>query len=72
MARPDLIPDDEGAGRFLPWVVAVMVFFAALASAAGMSLQQATGAWRQDLANTLTAELPAAGGGRRSFRHRQG
>ena len=31
---PDLIPDSEGAGRFLPWVVAVMVFFAALAGAA--------------------------------------
>ncbi|MDA1098938.1 MAG: cell division protein [Proteobacteria bacterium] len=58
MARPDLIPDSEGAGRFLPWVVAVMVFFAALAGAAGLALHQATGAWRNDLANTITVEIP--------------
>jgi len=58
VAGPDLIPDSEGAGRFLPWVVAVMVFFAALAGAAGLALHQATGAWRNDLANTITIEIP--------------
>ena len=58
MTRPDLIPDSEGAGRFLPWVVAVMVFFAALAGAAGSALHQATGAWRNDLTNTVTVEIP--------------
>ena len=58
MARPDLIPDSEGAGRFLPWVVAVMVFFAALAGAAGLTLNQATGEWRRDLADTITVEVP--------------
>ncbi len=57
MAGPDLIPDSEGAGRFLPWVVAVMVFFAALAGAAGLALNQATGTWRNDLANTITVEI---------------
>jgi cell division transport system permease protein len=58
VAGPDLIPDSEGAGRFLPWVVAVMVVFAALAGAAGLALHQATGAWRNDLANTITIEIP--------------
>ena len=58
MAGTDLIPDSEGAGRFLPWVVAVMVFFAALASAAGLALNQATGTWRSDLASTITVEIP--------------
>ena len=57
MAGPDLIPDSEGAGRFLPWVVAVMVFFAALAGAAGLALHQATGTWRNDMANTITVEI---------------
>ncbi len=57
MAAPDLIPDSEGAGRFLPWVVAVMVFFAALAGAAALALHQATGNWRNDLANTITVEV---------------
>ncbi len=55
---PDLIPDSEGAGRFLPWVVAVMVFFAALAGAAALALHQATGSWQHDLANTITIEIP--------------
>ena len=55
---PDLIPDSEGAGRFLPWVVAVMVFFAALAGAAALALHQATGSWHNDLANTVTVEIP--------------
>ena len=58
MAQPDLIPDSEGAGRFLPWVVAVMVFFAALAGAAAPALHQATGTWHNDLANTVTVEIP--------------
>ncbi|MBT3372761.1 MAG: cell division protein [Rhodospirillaceae bacterium] len=53
-----MIPDSEGAGRFLPWVVAVMVFFAALAGAAALALHQATGTWHNDLANTVTVEIP--------------
>ena len=53
MTGPDLIPDSEGASRFLPWVVAVMVFFAALAGAVGLTLHQATGTWRDDLANKI-------------------
>ena len=61
MAGPDLIPDSEGAGRFLPWVVAVMVFFAALAGAAGLALHQATGTWRNEMANTITIEIPPGG-----------
>ena len=58
MTGPDLIPDSEGASRFLPWVVAVMVFFAALAGAVGLTLHQATGTWRDDLANKITVEIP--------------
>ena len=64
MTGPDLIPDSEGAGRFLPWVVAVMVFFAALAGAAGLALHQATGVWRNDLTNTITVEIPPRQDGR--------
>ena len=57
MTGPDLIPDSEGAGRFLPWVVAVMVFFAALAGAIGLILHKATGDWRDDLSNKITVEI---------------
>lgn len=57
MIGRNLIPDSEGAGRFLPWVVAVMVFFAALTGSVGLVLQQATGTWQDDLANTITVEV---------------
>lgn len=64
MAAPELIPDSNGGGRFLPWVVAVMVFFAALAGAAALALQQATGTWRNDMANTITVEVPPLNAGK--------
>ena len=57
MIGPDLIPDSRGAGRFLPWVVAIMVFFAALAGLVGLVLHQATETWRDDLSNTITVEI---------------
>jgi cell division transport system permease protein len=55
-----LIPDDEGAGRFLPWVVAVMVFLATLASVGLLTLQQAMRSWQSGLAGNLTVEVPPA------------
>jgi cell division transport system permease protein len=55
-----LIPDDEGAGRFLPWVVAVMVFLATLATVGMLVLDQAMRSWQSGLAGNLTVELPAA------------
>jgi cell division transport system permease protein len=60
MARlPDLTPDDEGASRLLPWVVAVMAFLAALAAAGGVALDKAARDWRTGLAGALTVEVPA-------------
>ena len=62
MIGPDLIPDSQGAGRFLPWVVAVMVFFAALAGFVGLVLHQATTTWRHNLANNITVEISQSAG----------
>ncbi len=60
MARsPRLIPDDEGAGRFLPWVVAVMAFLASLAIAGTIALDGAMQSWRTGLEGNLTIEVPA-------------
>src|SRR5688572_4933520 len=56
---PDLTPDDEGANRLLPWVVAVMAFLAALAAASGVALDRAARDWRTGLAGSLTIEIPA-------------
>lgn len=64
MARgPDLTPDDVGASRLLPWVVAVMAFLAALAAAGGVALDRAAREWRGGFAGSLTVELPAAASG---------
>jgi cell division transport system permease protein len=57
--RPDLTPDDEGASRLLPWVVAVMAFLAALAAAGGVALDKAARDWRTGLSGSLTVEVPA-------------
>ncbi len=53
------IPFDRGgAARFMPWLVALMVFLAALSLAAVMTLQHALEGWDASLAGTLTVELP--------------
>jgi cell division transport system permease protein len=52
----------EGAGRFLPWLTALMVFLAALALASVMALDRSLARWNAGLAGTLTVELPAAQG----------
>ncbi|MDP6706895.1 MAG: cell division protein [Alphaproteobacteria bacterium] len=59
--RPRLIPDDEGSGRFLPWVVAVMTFLAALATAGAVVLGTAMQSWRAGLEGSLTVEVSASG-----------
>ena len=58
MARPPrLIPDDEGAGRLLPWVFAVMTFLAVLALAAALVLRGLVDGWNTELAGVMTVEL---------------
>src|SRR5690606_14773402 len=59
MARgPDLTPDDVGASRLLPWVIAVMAFLAALAAAGGVALERAASEWRAGFTGSLTVEIP--------------
>jgi len=53
-----LIPDDEGGDRYLPLVIAAMVFLAELAMAMGLTLDSAARTWRSDLAGKLTIEVP--------------
>ncbi len=54
-----LIPDDTGAGRFLPWIVAVMVFLAALAVSGVLALDQGVRGWQAGFEGHLTVEVPA-------------
>lgn len=49
----------DPAGAFLPWIVAMMVFFATLALAAAMLAGDARDRWEGHLARTLTVQIPA-------------
>lgn len=50
----------DAASRFLPWIVALMVFLAALALAAVMLLDASLERWRADLTGTLTIQVPSS------------
>jgi cell division transport system permease protein len=64
-ARLDLPLDRDGSVRFLPWIVALMVYLASLALACTLVLRDAVGRWDRGLTGTLTVELPAASVGGR-------
>ncbi len=48
----------DGSGRFLPWIVALMVYLAALSLAGMMALHGMIERWDESLAGTLTVQLP--------------
>ncbi|HXP13545.1 MAG TPA: FtsX-like permease family protein [Stellaceae bacterium] len=58
MKNPAIPFDRGGTARFLPWLVALMVFLAALSLAAVMTLQHALEGWDASLSGSLTVELP--------------
>jgi cell division transport system permease protein len=58
-ARLDLPLYRDGSVRFLPWIVAVMVYLASLALAGTLVMRDVAGRWDRGLAGTLTVELPA-------------
>jgi len=55
--RYDLQLDRDPSGRFLPWVVGVMVFLGALALAGAMALNQSVLAWNRSVEGTLTVQV---------------
>lgn len=56
--RTDLPLDADILGRFLPWLIAFMVFLAILATAGMFVLQDAAGRWSSGVARTLTVQIP--------------
>jgi cell division transport system permease protein len=58
--RLDIPFDRDGSGRFLPWLIALMVYLAALAASGALALDRALGSWDRGLSGTLTIELPPA------------
>src|SRR3546814_11869662 len=55
---PSLPMPRVAASRFLPWIVAMMVFLAALALATVMLLGTALDRWQTNRTGTLTVQLP--------------
>jgi cell division transport system permease protein len=57
--RGDLPLAGDDSGRFLPWVVAVMVFLATLSVAAALAVGAAAERWQSDLAGSATVQIAA-------------
>lgn len=49
----------DDSARFLPWVAGAMVFLAAVALAGALLAQTVASRWQQDLAGSLTVEVPS-------------
>jgi cell division transport system permease protein len=60
----DLALHTDPARRFLPWLLAMIVFLAGIALAGMMSLSAALDRWDSGLSGTLTVQLPAPAKGK--------
>jgi cell division transport system permease protein len=63
-ARGQAVPlDRDPSGRYLPLLVAIMVYLAALAMAGALAMNKLAERWDSGLSGALTVQLPAAGEG---------
>jgi cell division transport system permease protein len=61
LARQRDVPlDKDASARFLPWLIAFMVYLATLALAAAIAVSNVTQAWDSGLAGKLTVQVPPA------------
>lgn len=58
--RSDLALEQDGHSRFLPWLIAFMVFLAVLALAGTFILNGLVATWDHNMSGTMTVQLPAA------------
>lgn len=56
--RTDLPLDRDPSGRFLPWLVAVMVYLAALALICAVAANKIVERWDQGLSGQMTVQVP--------------
>ena len=56
--RSDVPLDSDASGRFLPWLVAVMVYLAALALVCALTMTRAISHWEKGLSGTMTIQIP--------------
>ena len=60
-ARNDLPLERDASVRFLPWLVAFMVYLAALSATAALAMNKVVVRWDQGLAGQLTVQIPPQG-----------
>jgi cell division protein FtsX len=58
--RTDLSLERDAQDRFLPWLVAFMVFLAVLAFALAATVHQVAGRWDKGARGTLTVQVPVS------------
>jgi cell division transport system permease protein len=56
----DLPLDSDPSSRFLPWLIAFMVYLAALSIVATSLMQSVSSRWERGVSNTLTVQIPPA------------
>jgi cell division transport system permease protein len=56
-ARSDLPLNRDDSGRFIPWIIALMVYLACLALAGALVARGIAAHWSQGLAGTLTVQI---------------
>jgi cell division transport system permease protein len=59
--RTDLALERDSLGRFLPWLVAFMVYLAVLALAGALALRAVAERWETGVGATLTVQIPPTG-----------
>ena len=69
--RTDLPLNRDALGRFLPWLIAFMVYLAVMALAGMLLLNQLAGRWDQGIGSTVTVQIPAAADKQQDARHMQ-
>ena len=57
--RSDLPLDRDALSRYLPWIIAFMVYLASLALAGVLILDDLAGRWGKGVSATLTVQIPA-------------
>ena len=57
--RLDLPFGRDATGRFLPWIIALMVYLTVLGGVGLLLLGDTLGEWSRSLSTTLTVQLPA-------------
>lgn len=63
LGRSDLPLNRDASSRILPWLVALMVYLAALALVSALVLHRAIGHWQEGLSGSLTIQVPAGSQG---------